>query len=73
MKQNKARLITLFSVLILLSSGCGPAFLKKIIKDHPEIITESIKSNPIKYLEALTEAQRAFMPRKKENSKKKRN
>lgn len=70
MKQNKAHLVTLFSVLILLSSGCGPAFLKKIIKDHPEIITESIKSNPVKYLEALTEAQRSFMKEKRKQQQK---
>ena len=70
MKQNKTHLVTLFSVLILLSSGCGPAFLKKIIKDHPEIITESIKSNPVIYLEALTEAQRAFMQEKRKQQAK---
>ena len=42
-------------------SSCGPAFLKKMIKDNPEIITESIKSNPQLYMEALAEAQRQYM------------
>ena len=49
----------MFSVLFL--TGCGPAFLKKMIKDNPEIITESIKSNPEVYMEALAEAQRQYM------------
>lgn len=49
----------MFSVLFL--TGCGPAFLKKMIKDNPEIVTESIKSNPGVYMEALAEAQRQYM------------
>ena len=46
---------------MLFLTGCGPAFLKKMIKDNPEIITESIKSNPEVYMEALAEAQRQYM------------
>ena len=46
---------------MLFLTGCGPAFLKKMIKDNPEIITESIKSNPAVYMEALAEAQRQYM------------
>ena len=34
-------------------TSCGPAFLKKLLKDHPEIVIESIKSHPEKYMEAL--------------------
>ena len=52
-------LLIVFTVPFLTS--CGPAFLKKMLKDHPEIITESIKSNPSVYMEALAEAQRKFM------------
>ncbi len=52
-------------------TSCGPAFLKKLLKDNPEIITESIKANPEKYMEALAEAQRQFMVerRKKQQEK----
>ncbi len=60
----------MFSLLCLSCVGCGPAFLKKIISDHPEIITESIKKNPAKYMEALTEAQRSFMLKKREEKQK---
>ncbi len=52
-------------------ASCGPAFLKKMLKDHPEIITDSIKSNPEVYMEALAEAQRQYMVnrRKKQQEK----
>ena len=52
-------------------TSCGPAFLKKMIKDNPEIITESIKNNPQEYMEALAEAQRQYMVerRKKQQEK----
>ena len=51
--------------------SCGPAFLKKMLKDHPEIITESIKNNPEVYMEALADAQRQYMVnrRKKQQEK----
>ncbi len=41
-------------------TGCGPVFLKKLIKDNPEIITDSIVANPEKYMEALSKAQEKY-------------
>ena len=38
-------------------TGCGPVFLKKLLKDNPEVVTDSIKANPEEYMEALSEAQ----------------
>ena len=52
-------LFIVFTVPFL--TACGPAFLKKMLKDHPEIITESIKTNPEVYMEALADAQRQYM------------
>ena len=51
--------------------GCGPAFLKKMLKDHPDIIAESIKSNPTVYLEALKEAQEKYMFEKRKEMQEK--
>ena len=64
---KKTYLLILFSVPFLTS--CGPAFLKKMLKDNPEIIIESIKSNPEKYMEALADAQRQFMVNKRKQQK----
>lgn len=58
-KINFYLLFIVFTVPFLTS--CGPAFLKKILKDHPEIIVESIKTNPDVYMEALADAQRQYM------------
>ena len=58
-KINIYLLFIVFTVPFL--SSCGPAFLKKMLKDHPEIITESIKANPEVYMEALADAQRQYM------------
>ena len=68
-KLNVYLLFIVFTVPFLTS--CGPAFLKKMLKDNPEIIIESIKSNPEMYMEALAEAQRQYMVnrRKKQQEK----
>ena len=52
-------------------TSCGPAFLKKLLKDHPEIIIESIKSHPEKYMEALAEAQRQYVLEKRKKQREK--
>ena len=52
-------------------TGCGPAFLKKLLKDHPEIIIESIKSHPEKYMEALAEAQRQYVVERRKKQREK--
>ncbi len=53
--------ILIMTMVVPFLTGCGPAFLKKLLKDHPEIIIESIKSHPEKYMEALAEAQRQYV------------
>ena len=70
MKKTNFYLLCIILTVPFLTS-CGPAFLKKLLKDHPEIITESIKANPEEYMEALSEAQRQFMVerRKKQQEK----
>ena len=60
---KKIHILLLISPIFL--TGCGPAFLKKLLKDHPEIVTESIKNNPEIYMEALAEAQRRYMVEKR--------
>ena len=52
--------------------GCGPAFLKKLLSDHPEVIIESIKKNPVKYMEALSEAQGEYIKKRRELKQKER-
>ena len=52
-------------------TSCGPAFLKKLLKDHPEIVIESIKSHPEKYMEALAEAQRQYVLEKRKKQREK--
>lgn len=70
MKQANFYLLCIILTMPFLTS-CGPAFLKKLLKDNPEIITESIRANPEKYMEALAEAQRQLMVerRKKQQEK----
>ena len=59
---KKTHIYLLFIVFTVPFLGsCGPAFLKKMLKDHPEIIAESIKTNPEVYMEALADAQRQYM------------
>ena len=41
-------------------TGCGPVFLKKLIKDNPDIVTDSIEANPEKFMEALSKAQEKY-------------
>ena len=70
MKNIKNIQISVLCLLLLFLTGCGPAFLKKLLKDHPEIVTESIKNNPVKYMEALTEAQRKYIQEKRKMQQK---
>ena len=69
MKKISIYLVTLFTVPFLVS--CGPAFFKKIINENPEIITESIKNNPGKYMEALSEAQRKYVLERRQQEEQK--
>lgn len=66
MKRNKLSLVTILALITLLNTGCGVVFFKKMVKDHPEIVTESIKNNPEVYMQALMEAQRAFSKKQRE-------
>ena len=55
--KKKIILIFLSGMALSFLTGCGPVFLKKLIKDNPDIVTDSIKANPEKFMEALSEAQ----------------
>ena len=62
-KINSYLLFIIFTVPIL--TGCGPAFLKKMLKDNPDIVTESIKAHPELYMQALSDAQRQYMVKRR--------
>ncbi len=61
----KTKLLLLI-VLVGSCFGCGSDFFAKLIADHPEIVTESIKKNPKAYMEALSYAQQQYMQKKQE-------
>ncbi len=44
------------TLILAVSCTTSKEDLKKMLKDNPEIITESIKANPAKFIEALNEA-----------------
>lgn len=51
----KLKLIIL-SMVILVSACTSKDEVSKILKDNPEILTDAIKANPVKFIEALNEA-----------------
>ncbi len=65
MKKSVFRVLSAGCAVLFLT-GCGPVFLKKMLKDNPEIVTESIRSNPEVYMEALAEAQRQYMTNRRQ-------
>jgi len=67
-KTSSYLLFIIFTTPIL--TGCGPAFLKKMLKDNPDIVTESIKANPELYMQALADAQRQYMVERRKKQKK---
>ncbi len=50
------RLILLAAALVIATACTSKDDLKKIMKENPEIITEAIKANPEKFIDALNEA-----------------
>ena len=58
--KKKIILIFLTGSILPFLTGCGPVFLKKLIKDNPDIVTDSIEANPEKFMEALSKAQEKY-------------
>ena len=58
--KKKIFLIFLIGLALPFLTGCGPVFLKKLIKDNPDIITDSIEANPEKFMEAISKAQEKY-------------
>ena len=58
--KKKLFLMFVAGFALLSLTGCGPVFLKKLLKDNPDIITDSIKANPEKFMEAISEAQEKY-------------
>lgn len=52
----KLKLILLSLVVVLASACTSKDEIKKIITDNPDILTDAIKANPAKFIEALNEA-----------------
>lgn len=53
--------------------GCiSPSFLQKIFVKNPDIVVESIKKNPVKYMEAFIIAQKAYVEQEKVKRKSQR-
>lgn len=52
----KRSLFVIGALVLAVSCTTSKEDLKKLIKENPDIITESIKANPAKYIEALNEA-----------------
>ncbi len=55
---NKIACLVSYGIMLLLLTNCSPSasFLKKIMSEHPEILTEAIEKNPEKFTEAFRKA-----------------
>ena len=58
--------------VLLFTVSCSKEYLKKILKDNPEILTEAIEENPKAIIESLNKASIKFRQEQIEAAEKKR-